>query len=238
MFTQSPTKNHVRRSCKRGLTLRATGHPDPWGPDPRILYDTSAALWKARYRSLNGYLSAVVAEAFGTYSRRVRPAPARKRGPPHPTSASLLLCFAPSSATPWVQRSQLLLRPALRARVSWGSQEQPRGRPFQERQATLASPELSQEKLVSAHRAANARMTLSSCLGATFAKHWTASSLTIASPTSRHLVTAATANSSLTTKSATHYQAAFPTRTSVSSSRAKSHGIIRRYECWRTACRQ
>ena len=82
-------------------------------------------------------------------------------------------CASPSSAAPWLHWSQLSLPPALRAQVSWGS---------------LTG------KLVSPLRAANARMTLSSASGATHANLWTATSLTIASPTLRHRVTASTAN--------------------------------------------
>ena len=49
-----------------------------------------------------------------------------------------------------------------------------------------------------------------------------------------------TATSSLATKPAIHCQAAFRTRTSVSSSLSKSQSIaiLCRFECWRTACRQ
>ena len=56
---------------QRQLTLKATGHPDPWGLDTRIVYDTSAALWQQGTGS-----SGRLARAFGAGFRRVRPAAA------------------------------------------------------------------------------------------------------------------------------------------------------------------
>ena len=148
----------------------------------------------------------------------------RTSSPPsaHLSSALPFLCFAELSDSlgppvPTFVASQLLeLEDVGDRRPSPGVNL------FQPQQATCITRTLT-GKLESPLRAANARMTRSSPLGATSAKHWTAISLTIASSTSRHLVTASTANSSLATKSAIHCQAAFRTRTSVSSSLTKSH---------------
>ena len=67
---------------------KATGHPDRWGLDPRILYDTSAALWKAGYRFLDGYQSAIrqdmvlrrgsFPDSFFIHFRRIKRAAARQ----------------------------------------------------------------------------------------------------------------------------------------------------------------
>ena len=57
---RSRTKSHMPRKLQSWTDVaKATGHPDLWGLDPRILYDTSAALWKAGCRSLYQYLNAV-----------------------------------------------------------------------------------------------------------------------------------------------------------------------------------
>ena len=57
---RSRTKSHMPRKLQSWTDVaKATGHPDLWSLDPRILYNTSAALWKAGCRSLYQYLSAV-----------------------------------------------------------------------------------------------------------------------------------------------------------------------------------
>ena len=94
-------------------------------------------------------------------------------------------------------------------------------------------------KQMSLLRAANVMMTRSSPFGENFAKHWIAISLTIAFSTSRRLVTASKADTSLVTMSAVHCKAAFRRRRPLSNSLTKSHRfILCRLECWRTASRQ
>ena len=53
---------HARKLQTWANVVKAAGRLDPWCLAPSILYDTSAALWKAGYRSLDGYLSAVKQE--------------------------------------------------------------------------------------------------------------------------------------------------------------------------------
>ena len=76
-------------------------------------------------------------------------------------------------------------------------------------------------------RAADAWTTRSSPLGATVAKHWNVTSLTIASSTSRHLVT--TSRQILPSRPSQQHFAKLPF------ARGRVHS---RFECWRTACRQ
>jgi len=69
----------------------AAGYTDPFTLNPDLLYDVSAAFWKAGYRSLSGYLGAVrqemilhhgnVPEATHIHIRRLSRAAARGRGP-------------------------------------------------------------------------------------------------------------------------------------------------------------
>jgi len=69
----------------------AAGYSDPFTLNPDLLYDVSAAFWKAGYRSLSGYLGAVrqemilhhgnVPEATHIHIRRLSRAAARGRGP-------------------------------------------------------------------------------------------------------------------------------------------------------------
>ena len=101
MRTESNKRPHAHKLQTWADVAKVTGHLDPLGLDPRLLYDTSAALWKAGYRSLGGgsegYLSAVrqelvlrhgtLPEAFGVHFRRVKRAPARGRGRPQQASA-------------------------------------------------------------------------------------------------------------------------------------------------------
>lgn len=67
------------------------GFADPLALDADMLYDISAILWKAGFRSLDGYLSAVrqqliiihgdLPESFGIHFKRISRAAARGRGP-------------------------------------------------------------------------------------------------------------------------------------------------------------
>jgi len=65
----------------------AAGYTDPFTLSPDLLYDVAAALWKAGYRSLSGYLGAVRQEmilhheATHIHIRRLSRAVARRRGP-------------------------------------------------------------------------------------------------------------------------------------------------------------
>jgi len=69
----------------------AAGYSDPFTLDPNLLYDVSAAFWKAGYRSIDMYLGAVrqemilhngrVPEATHIHIRRLSRAAARGRGP-------------------------------------------------------------------------------------------------------------------------------------------------------------
>ena len=88
--TQRPTKDHRRTNRTRGLTLRKQRRP-------------TAVLRKARYKSLNKFLSAVtqelvlnhetVPEACDIHFRRVKRAAARVRGQPEQASALPFLRF-------------------------------------------------------------------------------------------------------------------------------------------------
>ena len=46
VYAESNKRPHAHKLQVGADVAKATGHPDPWGLDPRILYDTSAALWK------------------------------------------------------------------------------------------------------------------------------------------------------------------------------------------------
>ena len=160
--------------------------------------DTHAVVTRAKWARENGTHTKCGPLRHRGASMTHRHVLEQGRGP-HLTSPFPFLCFTELGDS-MVHWSQLLFRPALRAQVSWGPQGQFTSRPFLPGQATLASPRVFTGKLESPLCAANARTARSSALGATFAKHWTATSLTIASPTTKNLVTALTANPSLATK--------------------------------------
>ena len=111
-----------RTTCAQVATwadvANATGHPDPWGLDPRILHDTSTG-------SRDGYLGTVrhdfcvlyhrsLSRAFGTHFRRVRPPAARERGSPYLASASPFMRFTELSVTSSFSCSSEL-KPSLRS---------------------------------------------------------------------------------------------------------------------------
>ena len=87
VYAESSEGPHARELQTWADVVKATGRLDPWCLAPSILYDTSAALRTAGYRSLDGYLSAVKQElilnhgsllgAFDIHSRRVKRAAAR-----------------------------------------------------------------------------------------------------------------------------------------------------------------
>ena len=70
---------------------RAAGFADPFIPDPDLLYEVSASLWKGGYRSLDGYIAVAkqemvlqhgnLPESFMLHIKRVTRAAARGRGP-------------------------------------------------------------------------------------------------------------------------------------------------------------
>ena len=69
----------------------AAGYEDPFVPNPELLYDVSASLWKAGYRSLDSYIGVArqemvllhgnLPESFALHIKRVSRAAARGRGP-------------------------------------------------------------------------------------------------------------------------------------------------------------
>ena len=69
----------------------AAGYADPFVPNPDLLYDVSASLWKAGYRSLDSYIGVArqemvllhgdLPESFALHIKRVSRAAARGRGP-------------------------------------------------------------------------------------------------------------------------------------------------------------
>ena len=75
---------------------KAAGYSDPFAGDANLIYDTAASLWKAGYRSLDGYLSAArqemilrngtISDALGIHFKRASRAAARGRGPPRQSS--------------------------------------------------------------------------------------------------------------------------------------------------------
>ena len=69
----------------------AAGYADPFLPNPDLLYDVAATLWKANYRSLDSYIAVArqemillhgnLPESFALHIKRVSRAAARGRGP-------------------------------------------------------------------------------------------------------------------------------------------------------------
>ena len=145
--------------------------PKPFGKQGASPWTVSSAQPGSNWSSATGRLALTPGASGRRFPKNV--------APPHQMSALRFPVF---------RRAQRLLG-STGPNLFWGSQGQLGSRSFTAAAGHTCITRTLAGKLESHLRAANTRITRSSLLGATLAKHWTATSLNIASSTSRHAVT-------------------------------------------------